>query len=163
MLIDRHGPGNEEKASVDDTSDYKTLRPETLTVSIRRPADVVWDMASDVTRWPHFVRCVLSARLVAGGEYHLTSRQQGKVVLRTGFDRDRLILDHLVILPIRLAFFHACRLIPNHHGTELIVSSIQRPRESPVDFSSRVDRLRAALDDLRDVAEAGGVSNVRPG
>ncbi|WP_141684560.1 SRPBCC family protein [Micromonospora sediminicola] len=137
---------------MDDRDGGQTLAAVTMSVSIRRPPDVLWDMASDVAMWPRFLRSVRGSRLISSNEYHLTTRQ-GTVVLRTRFDRDRLLLDHLLVLPVRSPFHYACRLVPNYHGSELVASVIMRPREADSHFRRRVSLLQEAFDDLRHVAE----------
>lgn len=137
---------------MNNKADFPTLDAQSSSISIRRPPDVVWDMASDVYMWPRFIPSVRTARFVSTEEYKLTT-PLGTVVLRTSFDRDQLTLDHLLALPAGLHFIHACRLIRNHHGTELVASSVRRPREAHADFSWRTNHLRLAIEGLRELAE----------
>lgn len=102
--------------------------------------------------WPRLLGCVYRAVPTASGEYRLTT-QQGVVLVRTRFDRDQLLLDHLVVLPVRSVHLNVCRLFPNHHGTELVVSSVRRERETQADFDWRFDLVTEAVDALRLVAE----------
>src|SRR5438045_1456295 len=100
------------------------MRSETLTMSIRRTPREVWDAASDVTMWPDLTRFVLDARQVASDEYALTTpRGVGKV--HTDFDRDRLMLDHVLVVPVRTTLSHACRLLPNHRGCEVVLTCVR--------------------------------------
>jgi hypothetical protein len=133
-------------------SDFSTLESRTQAVSIRCPPDVVWDAASDVSMWPRLLGCVHRAVLTASGEYRLTT-QQGVVLVRTMFDRDQFLLDHLVVLPVRSVHLHACRLLPNYHGTELVVSCVRRERETRADFDWRFGLLTEAVNALRLVSE----------
>ncbi|MGH2601996.1 MAG: hypothetical protein ACRDJ9_21745 [Dehalococcoidia bacterium] len=131
---------------------HPALTAETLSVSIKRPPDLVWDIASDVSLWPKFTRFLLAATLSSSQEYRLTTRL-GSAVLRTHFDRDELPLDHVLIVPIRSTLVHACRLVPNYYGCELVLTCVSRPREFRDDFERRVGHMRACVERLRYLVE----------
>ncbi|OZV77385.1 hypothetical protein CA850_23310 [Micromonospora echinospora] len=131
-------------------ADSPTLGAQTMSVSIQHPPNAVWELVSDVSKWPRFVPAVRAAKQVSEGEFHLTT-QLGIVVLRTGFRREHLILDHLLVVPAGMHFTHACRLVQNYYGTEAVLTAARRPRESSDDFYCRIGYLRAAMDGLREI------------
>jgi hypothetical protein len=73
---------------------------------------------------------------------------QGTIVVRTQFDAQRLLLDHVVELaagPVLIPY----RVVPNLDGSELVMTNFQSPGDSAEEYEEQLDWMAREMDGAR--------------
>jgi hypothetical protein len=121
-----------------------TMRSDTYNVSIRVPPEFAWLSLSDVTNWVLFSPFADSIVKIDEDHFEVFS-PQGIVQLETQFDRSRLLLDHVVTLTGDVRVFIPYRVVPNHLGSELIMTNVQSPHDSLEAYMVQVEWMHGEL------------------
>lgn len=137
--------GIEEERVIMSREKLQTMRSDTFSVSIGVPPLFAWEVLSHVDLWRLFSPFALTVTSLTPDQFEIDS-PQGKVILCVQFDRDRLLLDHVVKLSDGSAVFIPYRVVPNYHGCELVMTNIQSPGDSTEDYEVQVGWMR---DELR--------------
>ncbi|WP_037971975.1 SRPBCC family protein [Streptosporangium amethystogenes] len=132
--------------------EHRTERSDTYSVSIEAPPEFVWQAMADVEEWPRFSPFALAVTRTSEKTFDVTG-PQGPVVLATCFDRDLLLLDHKVVLSDGAEVFIPYRVAPNHLGSELIMTNVKSPGDSPEEYAEQLEWMRKELHGAKDYVE----------
>lgn len=123
------------------------MRSDTRSVSIQAPAVFTWRKLSDLSCWAVFSPFVVECSFLEENVWSVRS-PQGTIVVRTQFDAQRLLLDHVVELaagPVLIPY----RVVPNLDGSELVMTNFQSPGDSAEEYEEQLDWMARELDGAR--------------
>jgi len=140
---------------------HRTERCDTYSVSIAAPPAFVWTILSDVREWPRFSPFALAVRQTSATTYTVTS-PQGEVALSSDFDGKLGLLDHTVGLPDGTRVFIPYRVVPNHRGSELIMTNVKSPGDSTGDYEEQLAWMRTELEQAKGYVEQRYTSDLQP-
>lgn len=129
---------------------YATERSDTASVSIAAPPSFVWQVLSKVTDWPRFSPFALTVSPSDGPDRHRVGTPSGSVTLRTRFDAERLLLDHEVHFADGSSVLIPYRVVSNDAGSELIMTNVKSPGDSPAAYDEQLGWMRTELVQARD-------------
>ena len=123
-----------------------------LSETIDRPADEVYDYASDPANLPEWAPGLGSAVEQVGGQWFVETSMG-----RVGFafvERNQFgVLDHDVVLPTGETVNNPMRVIPDGDGSEVVFTLRRRPGLSDDEFREDAAAVAADLTRLKQVLE----------
>src|SRR3989344_1109051 len=100
----------------------------TIAVTIKRKPAEVFEYISNLANWPHFSEFAANFERVTDNEY-IAHTSQGDIRVKALFNRKRMLLDTLCILPDGEKQTIPYRVVPNKDGAELMMTNF-RPKKS---------------------------------
>jgi len=131
---------------------HPTERSDTCSVSISAPPEFAWSVLANVADWPRFSPFALAVTQTSETTYTVTG-PQGDVALRSDFDKDRLLLDHIVTLSDGTEVFIPYRVTPNHRGSELIMTNVKSPGDTDDEYDEQLGWMRTELNGAKRYVE----------
>lgn len=131
-------------------------RSHTLSVSIDRPFDEVYDYLSRPVNYQNWAGTVEpgSFRPLENGDW-VAMTQDGERHHRFTPPNNFGVLDHAIFVPGREMFYNPMRVTPNEAGTELTFTYYRREGVDDGQFISTVEWIQTDLLTLKSLLEAG--------
>jgi hypothetical protein len=124
-----------------------------ITETIDRPADDVYEYASDPMNIPEWAPGLGTSVEQVGGQWFVDTAS-GRVGL-TFAERNTLgVLDHEVTLPSGDVVYNPMRVVPDGAGSEVEFILRRRPEMSDDDFTRDESLVQADLTRLKHILEA---------
>ena len=123
-----------------------------LSTHIDRPAQEVYDYASDPSHLPEWASGLGSSVDKAEGQWVMES-PAGRVVVAFAARNEFGVLDHDVTLPSGQTFHNPMRVTPDGDGSELTFSLRRQPGMSDEDFERDAEAVLADLVAIKRVLE----------
>lgn len=131
------------------------LKSRTITCSIERPPEVVYDFASNPENLPRWVRSFCLSVRKSGDEWQMET-PTGWVGIRFVPANDFGVLDHVVSLPDGQSILNPMRVVANAKGSEVLFTLFQLPGMPGEQFAKDAAMVEADLRTLKSVLEAAG-------
>lgn len=130
-----------------------TLKAKTLTVSIERPPEDVYEFVSNPENLPSWAAGLCRSVRKTDGEWILET-PQGAVKFRFVEQNDLGVLDHIVSPAPGLEISVPMRVIPNGCGSAVIFTVFQLPDMSDEKFAEDIKLVERDLKTLKTLLEA---------
>jgi uncharacterized membrane protein len=128
---------------------YKSLH---ISVSINRPADEVYEFASNPENLPQWAAGLSGSIKNANGDW-IAESPMGRISIKFAERNKFGILDHDVTLPSGAKVHNPMRVLPNNDGSELIFTLYQRPDMSEQMFAEDAKEVARDLEKLKSLLE----------
>lgn len=123
-----------------------------VSVSINRPADRVYEFASDPENLPNWAAGLSGSIAFVDGEW-IAESPMGRIKVKIA-DRNAFgVLDHDVTLPSGEINYNPVRVVPNDDGSEVIFTVYRRPRVTDQIFDDDVNAVTRDLRQLKRLME----------
>ena len=129
-----------------------TFKSKHASVSINRPADDVYDFASNPENLPQWAAGLSGSIKKIKGDW-IAESPMGTVKVQFASKNEFGILDHHVTLPSGETLYNPMRIFPNDDGSELVFTVYQRPGVSAEMFGEDVDAVTRDLKALKALLE----------
>ncbi|MFE2940042.1 SRPBCC family protein [Streptomyces sp. NPDC059255] len=123
---------------------------------IDRPAEVVYDYASDPAHLPEWARGLGDSIERIDGQWIAESSPMGRVVVAFAPPNEFGVLDHDVTLPSGETVHNPFRVIADGIGCEVVFTLRRAPGMSDEEFRRDAETVSADLTRLKRVLERGG-------
>jgi hypothetical protein len=130
------------------------MQTRTISVTIERPADQVYEFVRDATTFPRYTTLFKAVR-AAGPDSWVADTDQGEMALRFAPQNSFRVLDHHVQLRPDLEVLNHMRVLPNADGAEVLFTVFKRPGMSDTEFEEDRKAVEADLQKLKSVLENG--------
>jgi hypothetical protein len=130
------------------------MQTRTISVTIERPADQVYEFVRDATTFPRYTSLFKAVR-PAGPDNWIADTDQGQMPLRFAPQNGFRVLDHHVQLRPDLEVLNHMRVLPNADGAEVLFTVFQRPGMSDTEFEEDREAVETDLYKLKSVLESG--------
>ncbi|WP_406494292.1 SRPBCC family protein [Streptomyces sp. NBC_01604] len=124
-----------------------------ISTHIDRPANEVYDYASDPTNWPEWAHGLGSSIEKIDGQWIAESTSLGRVLVAFAEKNEFGVLDHDVTLPSGEVIHNPVRVIADGAGCEVVFTLRRRPEMSDEDFQRDADAVLADLTTLKRLME----------
>lgn len=128
---------------------FKSLH---ISVSINRPADEVYEFASNPENLPKWASGLSGSIKSANGDW-IAESPMGRIKIKFAGKNKSGILDHEVTLPSGEKVNNPMRVFPNNHGSELIFTLYKRPEMSDQMFADDAKIVKKDLEKLKSLLE----------
>lgn len=125
-----------------------------LTVSIDRPAADVYAYVRDPAHLPAWAAGLAAGIRLERGEW-VADSPMGRVLVRFVPVNEYGVLDHDVVLPDGTVSTNPLRVLPDGAGSEVVFTLRRRPGMTDDEWGADTEAIRADLDTLKGVLEAG--------
>jgi uncharacterized membrane protein len=126
---------------------YKSLH---ISISIDRPADEVYEFASNPENLPKWAAGLSDSIKNVNGNW-IAESPMGKVIIKFAERNTFGILDHDVALPSGEKVRNPMRVFPNNDGSELVFTLYQRPGMSDRMFEEDANAVEKDLEKLKSL------------
>ena len=123
-----------------------------ISAHIDRPAQDVYDFASDPTNLPHWAPGLGTSVEKVNGEWVVES-PMGRVIVAFAERNDLGVLDHNVTLPSGESIYNPMRVTAAGDGCEVVFALRRRPGVSDDDFDGDARAVLADLTSLKELME----------
>jgi catechol 2,3-dioxygenase-like lactoylglutathione lyase family enzyme len=130
------------------------LQARHIAVSINRPADRVYEFASNPENLPKWATGLGGTIKKEKGEW-VANAPMGKVKIRFTEKNQFGILDHDVVLESGAVVHNPLRVLPNGQRSEVVFSLFRQPNMTDEKFSEDAQWVEKDLKILRDLMERG--------
>ncbi len=130
-----------------------TLESRTISVSINRPVEVVYDFASNPENLPKWASG-LGKSIIKMNDVWLVETPQGPLKIRFTERNDFGVLDHYVRPESGPEMYCPMRVVANGAGSEIIFTLFRLPQMSEEKFAEDADWVRRDLNALKALLEA---------
>jgi Polyketide cyclase / dehydrase and lipid transport len=120
---------------------------------IDRPADEVYEYASDPANLPHWAPGLGSSVKKVDDRWFVET-SEGRVGFAFVQRNEYGVLDHYVTLPSGEVVYNPMRVIADESGCEVVFTLRHRPGMSDEDFRADADAVAADLTRLKQVLES---------
>ena len=124
---------------------------------VDRPADVVYEYASDPVHLPEWAPGLGNAVERIGNEWFVTT-PMGRVGFAFVAPNELGVLDHHVTLPSGEAFYNPMRVVPGGNSCEVVFTLRRQAGMSDEDFERDAAAVKADLATLKHVVESRDAS-----
>ena len=128
---------------------FKSLH---ISVSINRPADQVYEFASNPENLPKWAAGLSGSIKNINGDW-IAESPMGRVSIKFAERNKFGILDHDVTLPSGAKVHNPMRVLPNNDGSELIFTLYHRPDMSERMFAEDAKAVARDLEKLKSLLE----------
>ncbi|ADB35285.1 conserved hypothetical protein [Kribbella flavida DSM 17836] len=123
-----------------------------LSTVVDRPAEVVYDYASDPANLPAWA-AGLSSSVERVGDRWFADSPMGRIELSFAPRNPFGVLDHTVTLPTGEATYNPMRVIADGTGCEVVFSLRRRPGMTDAEFEADATAVQADLETLKTLLE----------
>src|SRR5919204_4707486 len=123
------------------------FKSQHISVSINRPADQVYEFASNPENWPKWASGLSSSIKKINGEW-IAEAPMGRVRVKFTDKNKFGVLDHDVTLPSGAKVYNPVRVFPNNDGSEVVFTLFQRPDMSDQMFAADAQAVTRDLEKL---------------
>ena len=131
-----------------------TFKSRHISLSINRPADEVYEFASNPENLPKWAAGLSGSIKNVKGDW-IAESPMGRVKVQFADKNKSGILDHDVTLPSGVKFYNPMRVFPNNDGSELIFTLYRRPDMSDKMFAEDAEAVTRDLEKLKTLLENG--------
>jgi uncharacterized membrane protein len=128
---------------------FKSLH---ISVSINRPADEVYEFASNPENLPKWAAGLSGSIRNVNGDW-IAESPMGSVKVKFADKNEFGVLDHDVTLPSGAKFYNPMRVFPNNDGSELVFTLYRRPGMSDHMFAEDAEAVTRDLGKLKTLLE----------
>jgi len=128
---------------------FKSLH---ISVSINRPADQVYEFASNPENLPQWAAGLSGSIKNVNGDW-VAESPMGRISIKFAERNKFGVLDHDVTSPSGEIFYNPMRVFPNNDGSELIFTLYQRPDMSEQMFAEDAKEVARDLEKLKALLE----------
>jgi uncharacterized membrane protein len=129
-----------------------TFKSKHISVSINRPADHVYEFASNPGNLPKWAAGLGGSIKNVNGEW-IAESPMGRVKVKFADKNKFGILDHDVNLPSGAKVYNPMRVFPNNDGSELIFTLYRLPDTSDQMFAQDEETVTRDLKKLKTLLE----------
>ena len=129
-----------------------TFKSKHISVSINRPADDVYEFASNPANLPQWAAGLSGSIENVKGDWIAVS-PMGRVKVEFAEKNKFGILDHDVTLPSGEKIYNPMRVFPNDDGSEVIFTLYQRSDLSDQMFAEDAEAVAKDLEKLKSLLE----------
>ncbi|ESQ92749.1 hypothetical protein ABAC460_02650 [Asticcacaulis sp. AC460] len=133
------------------------LPQHTLSISINRPPEVVYDFAWQPEAFMKWASGLAKTLVQAKGKW-IAHTPNGPVQVRFTPHNHFGILDHWVVPPTGEETYIGLRVIPNQAGSEVVFTFYRTPEMDDATFEADRETIRADLETLKGIVEGGAIS-----
>jgi hypothetical protein len=137
-----------------------TLKSLHISVSINRPADKVYEFASNPENLPRWAAGLGGSIKNVNGDW-IAESPMGRIKVKFAEKNKFGILDHEVTLPSGAKFYNPMRVFPNNDGSELIFTLYRQPEMSDQMFAQDAEAVTRDLEKLKTLLEESSSNIVR--
>lgn len=128
------------------------MNSRTITCSIDRSPNQVYEFASNPENLPSWVRSFCLSVKKSGDDWHMET-PTGWVSIRFVPANDFGVLDHTVTLPAGQSILNPMRVVANGEGSEIMFTLFQLPGMLDEQFAQDAEMVEADLQTLKAVLE----------
>lgn len=128
-----------------------TYPVKNISVSINRPADEVYQFASDPEHFPQWIAFIHS--MTKQGDIWIGKTDQGDIKIKFAPQNDFGVIDHEVTFPNGEIFHNPMRAIANNKGCEFTFTLFRMPGKTDQEFNEDAKAVTADLQKLKEVLE----------
>lgn len=132
---------------------YPVFFAKQISVSIHRPANEVYDFASNPMNLPKWARGLSRSNVEQEGDHWLMDSPMGRVSVKFAPKNEFGIIDHEVTLPSGEKVLNPVRILPNNKGSEAIFTLFRLPGRTDKDYQEDEAAVTADLKKLKEVME----------
>ncbi|MCE8427603.1 MAG: hypothetical protein J5U19_04320 [Candidatus Methanoperedens sp.] len=129
-----------------------TFKSVHISVSIDRPADTVYEFASNPENLPKWAAGLGESIKNVNGDW-IAESPMGRIKVKFADKNKFGVLDHEVTLPSGAKFYNPMRVFPNNDGSELIFTLYMQPDMSDQMFAEDADAVTKDLRKLKTLLE----------
>lgn len=129
-----------------------TFKSKHISVSINRPADDVYEFASNPANLPQWAAGLSGSIENVKGDW-IAESPMGRVKVEFAEKNKFGILDHDVTLPSGEKIYNPMRVFPNDDGSEVIFTLYQRSDLSDQMFAEDAEAVAKDLEKLKSLLE----------
>jgi uncharacterized protein YndB with AHSA1/START domain len=129
-----------------------TFKSVHISVSIDRPADTVYEFASNPENLPKWAAGLGDSIKNVDGDW-IAESPMGRIKVKFADKNKFGVLDHDVSLPSGTKFYNPMRVFPNNDGSELIFTLYRQPDMSDQMFAEDADAVTRDLRKLKTLLE----------
>jgi len=129
-----------------------TFKSKHISVSINRPADDVYEFASNPENLPQWAAGLSGSIENVKGDW-IAESPMGRVKVEFAEKNKFGILDHDVTLPSGEKIYNPMRVFPNDDGSEVIFTLYQRSDLSDQMFAEDAEAVAKDLEKLKSLLE----------
>lgn len=126
-----------------------------LSTVINRPSTAVYDYAAEPANLPQWAAGLASTTVEQVDGQWVAESPLGRVRISFAEHNNFGVLDHVVTLPSGDSVYNPLRVIPDGDASEVVFTLRQRPGMTDEEFTRDADAVRADLNSLKRVLEAG--------
>jgi hypothetical protein len=124
-----------------------------VSVSIDRPADLVYAYAADPATWPTWAAGLVAGAFRPDGDVWIADSPGGPIRVRFAEPNRFGVLDHHVTLPDGRTTLNPMRVVPNGDGAELTFTVYRLPDATDQSFAADAAQVEADLRRLKALLE----------
>jgi hypothetical protein len=129
------------------------IRFDAITVLISAKPIEVWEFVADLNNWKQFSDFGADLEQVSDKEW-IAHTPQGDVRIIPKFNREKLLLDHVCIIPSGEEQFIRYRVVPRDEGADLMLTNQQTKTVSDEDYQQQLQRMDDELNNIKKILEA---------
>ncbi len=129
-----------------------TLPSKTITCTINRPADDVYEFVSNPKNLPRWVRSFCQSVRRIGDQWQMET-PSGWLGIQFVSMNEFGVLDHVVTLPDGRSYLNPMRVVTNGVGSEVMFTLFQYPDMSDEQFEKDAAMVEADLRALKETLE----------
>jgi hypothetical protein len=129
-----------------------TFKSVHISVSIDRPADTVYEFASNPENLPKWAAGLGDSIKNVDGDW-IAESPMGRIKVKFADKNKFGVLDRDVSLPSGTKFYNPMRVFPNNDGSELIFTLYRQPDMSDQMFAEDADAVTRGLRKLKTLLE----------
>jgi uncharacterized protein YndB with AHSA1/START domain len=129
-----------------------TFKSVHISVSIDRPADTVYEFASNPENLPKWAAGLGESIKNVDGDW-IAESPMGRIKVKFADKNKFGVLDHDVTLPSGIKFYNPMRVYPNNDGSEIIFTLYQQPDVTDQLFSEDAETVTGDLKKLKVLLE----------
>jgi hypothetical protein len=129
-----------------------TFKSQHISISIDRPADEVYEFASNPENLPKWAAGLSGSIKNVDGEW-IAESPMGSIKVKFADKNKFGVLDHDVTLPSGAIVYNPMRVFPNNDGSELIFTLYRRPDMSDQMFAEDANAVMKDLETLKALLE----------
>ncbi len=126
-----------------------------LSILIDRPSTAVYEYAAEPANLPQWAGGLARTTVEQVDGQWVADSPMGRVTISFAERNDFGVLDHVVTLPSGESVYNPLRVIPYGDASEVVFTLRQRRGMTSEEFVQDADAVRADLDSLKRVLEAG--------
>lgn len=130
-----------------------TYPVKTISISINKPADKVYEFASKPENFPIWVEFIKSMTKESENLW-LAETDLGNIKIQFVPKNEFGIIDHLVILPDSSTVNNPLRVIENGKGSELVFTLFWMPNRTEEEFNQDAKLVENDLTKIKTILEA---------
>jgi uncharacterized protein YndB with AHSA1/START domain len=130
------------------------LKSVTLSISINRSPQVVYDFVSNAEHLPKWANMFCLSVTRANGDWIVETPQQGQVKLRFAEGNAFGVLDHYVTVSPGIEVYVPMRVVQNGQGSEVLFTLFQTKDMPDEKFAEDVRWVNEDRRNLKNVLEA---------